>query len=150
MHKKRPIIFVTHSLGGMVFKEVRLVELFSASFVINSSERARTHHRQATIRMQRATDATLRETVVATYGALLFAVPSAGMDVEAIASMVGDLPARTTLHELDARIGQRLRLRQHLDFCEAYQFEDSVLARFYELHESPTVEMVSQGAHLCT
>ena len=126
----------------MVFKEVRQVELFSESFVVSSSERTRTHHRQAIIRMQKSTDVMLRETVVSTYGALLFAVPSAGMDVEAIASMVGDLPARTTLHELDARIGQRLRLRQHLDFCEAFQFEDSVLARFYELHETPTVEMV--------
>ena len=93
--------------------------------------------------MWRGTDVALKDTVVATYGALFFAVPSGGMDVEAIASMIGDLPARTTLHELDARIGQRLRLRQHIEFCEAFQFEDSVLARFYELHESRTVDKVS-------
>jgi hypothetical protein len=74
---------------------------------------------------------------------LLFAVPNSGMDVEAIASMVGDLPARTTLHDLDFRIGQRLRLKQHLEFCEAFQFEDSVLARFYERYESRTVVKVS-------
>lgn len=94
--------------------------------------------------MNRSSDQTLKAIVVATYGALLFAVPSAGMDVEALATMVGDLPARTTLNELDARIGQRLRRRQHHDFCEAFPFEDSKLARFYELHESPTVEKASQ------
>jgi hypothetical protein len=93
--------------------------------------------------MWRGTDVALKDTVIATYGALFFAVPSGGMDVEAIASMIGDLPARTTLHELDVRIGQRLRLRQHIEFCEAFQFEDSVLARFYELHESRTVDKVS-------
>jgi hypothetical protein len=100
--------------------------------------------------MQRGADAILKDSVIATYGALFFAVPSAGMDVEALATMVGELPARTTLHELDARIGQRLRLRQHLDFCEAFQFEDSVLARFYELHESRTVEKVSKHPYLLT
>jgi hypothetical protein len=93
--------------------------------------------------MRRSKDLIDEENVVATYGALLFAVPSAGMDVEALATMVGDLPARTTLHELDARIGQRLKLRQHNEFCKAFPFQDSVLARFYELHESPTVERVS-------
>jgi len=94
--------------------------------------------------MDKSSDQTLKAIVVATYGALLFAVPSAGMDVEALATMVGDLPARTTLNELDARIGQSLRRRQHRDFCEAFPFEDSKLARFYELHESPTVEKASQ------
>ena len=93
--------------------------------------------------MQKSKDQLLKDTVLATYGALLFAVPSAGMDVEAIAAMVSDLPARTTLYHLDARIGQRLRFRQHRDFCEAFPFEDSRLARFYELHESRTVEKVS-------
>jgi hypothetical protein len=85
---------------------------------------------------------------VATYGALLFGVPSAGMEVEALASMVGDLPARTTLHALDNRIGQRLRNRQHQQFCDAFQFEDSVLARFYELLESPTVQKVGCSGRL--
>jgi hypothetical protein len=96
--------------------------------------------------MQKSKDESLKRSVVAIYGALLFAVPSEGMDVEALAAMVDDLPARTTLHELDARIGQRLRRRQHLDFCEAFPFEDSVLARFYELHESRTVEKVSYSS----
>jgi hypothetical protein len=96
--------------------------------------------------MQKSKDPLLKESVVATYGALLFAVPSEGMDVEALATMVDDLPARATLHELDARIGQRLRRRQHLDFCEAFPFEDSILARFYELHESRTVEKVSYSS----
>ena len=94
------------------------------------------------IRMQRSEDEVDRANFVATYGALLFGVPSAGMDVKALAAMIGYLPARTTLNDLDDRIGHRLRHRQHKEFCEAYHFEDSILARFFELNETPTVQQV--------
>ena len=92
--------------------------------------------------MQRSSHEVDRNNFIATYGALLFGVPSAGMDVEALAAMVGDLPARSTLGDLDNRIGHRLRHRQHKEFCEAYSFEDSILARFFELDETPTVQKV--------
>jgi hypothetical protein len=64
------------------------------------------------------------------------------MDVEALVAMIGDAPARTTLHNLDRRIGHRLRLRLHDEFCDAFHFQDSIIARFYELDESPTVVQV--------
>ena len=38
---------------------------------------------------------------LSTYGALFFGVPSQGMDVEALASMVHNMPARYTLSLLD-------------------------------------------------
>lgn len=82
--------------------------------------------------------------VLCTYGALFFGVPSTGMDVEAIAEMIGDLPARTTLHELDRRIGQRLKSRQHNQFCESV-YSDSVIVRFFELSPTPTVVPVGRS-----
>jgi hypothetical protein len=85
-----------------------------------------------------------RSNLMCSYGALLFGVPSLGMDVTALASMVGHLPARTTLHELDHHIGNRLRHKQHREFCEAFNFKDSVLARFFELDGTPTVIRVSR------
>ena len=45
------------------------------------------------------------------YGALFFGVPSQGMNVQAMTSMVKDLPARYTLNLLDQRLGFRLRER---------------------------------------
>jgi hypothetical protein len=68
------------------------------------------------------------------------------MDVEALASMVQDMPARTTLDDLDKRIGHRRKRKLHSDFCEAFNFRDALIARFYELDESPTVIPVSVKA----
>ena|SRR5277367_2081522 len=83
-----------------------------------------------------------RTNFIATFAAFFFGVPSAGMDVEALATMISDLPARTTLHDLDARIGQKLRNKQHQQFCEAFQFSDSTIVRFYELLDTQTVQKV--------
>jgi hypothetical protein len=41
-----------------------------------------------------------------------------------------------------------VRLRLHDDFCDAFDFKDSAIARFYELEESPTVETVSPSPFL--
>ena len=78
-----------------------------------------------------------------TYGALFFGVPSHGMNVEAMAAMVQDLPARYTLTILDQRLGFRLRNRQHEDFCKAFNFRDSKIVQFFESKLSPTVIQVS-------
>jgi hypothetical protein len=114
VEQKSPIIYLAHSLGGLLFKEIM-------------------------IKMSQSSNAIDKINVQCTYGALFFGVPSAGMDVEAIAEMVGDLPARTTLNELDRRIGHRLRNRQHNLFCQSFGYRDSVIARFYELLPTPTV-----------
>jgi hypothetical protein len=98
--------------------------------------------------MNRSSDEDDRANLKSIFGALFFGVPSLGMDVEALAAMVADSPARTTLHDLDRRIGHRVRLRLHDDFCDAFDFKDSAIARFYELEESPTVETVSPSPFL--
>ena len=78
-----------------------------------------------------------------TYGALFFRVPRQGMDVEAMAAMVGELPVRYTLNLLDHQVGFRLRSRQHEDFCKAFDFPDSCIVQFFELRKSHTVQEVS-------
>jgi hypothetical protein len=83
-----------------------------------------------------------------TFGALLFGVPSSGMNVKALATMIGHLPSSATLNDLDSRIGARLRMKQHRDFCKAFDFRDAILARFFELHETPTVRRVSAPLRL--
>ena len=74
-----------------------------------------------------------------TYGILFFGVPSQGMEVEAMAAMVGELPIRYTLNLLDQQLGFRLRSRQHEDFCKAFHFRDSRIVQFFELCKSHTV-----------
>ena len=82
-----------------------------------------------------------------TYGALFFGVPSQGMNVEAMASMVEGLPARYTLNLLDQQLGFRLRNKQHEDFCKAFAYPDSKIVQFFELKKSPTLTQVS-GFHV--
>jgi hypothetical protein len=78
-----------------------------------------------------------------TYGALFFGVPSQGMDVDALAAMIGNLPQRFTLNLLDQQLGHRLRARHHNEFCEAFDYTDSKITYFFELQKSPTVCQVS-------
>ena len=74
-----------------------------------------------------------------TYGALFFGVPSQGMDVTALAAMVGDSPTRGILTLLDREVGFRWRSRQHEDFCKAFDYKDSEIVQFFELRKSPTL-----------
>ena len=110
----RPLVFIAHSLGGWIFKD-------------------------AMIQMRKSSDDVDQETVLSTYGALFFGVPTQGMDVEAIANMVQNLPARYISTLLDQKNGFRLRQRQHDDFCQAFDYEDSKIVQFFELEKSPTV-----------
>lgn len=110
----RPLIFLAHSLGGWIFK-------------------------YAMIQMRQSSNEFDQETVQSTYGALFFGVPTQGMDVEAIANMVQDLPARYISTVLDQQHGFRLRQRQHEEFCQAFDYKDSRIVQFFELEKSPTV-----------
>ena len=96
--------------------------------------------------MNSSTDQDHRLNLQSIYGALFFGVPSQGMNVEAMASMVEGLPARYTLNLLDQQLGFRLRNRQHEDFCKAFSFRDSKIIQFFELTKTPTVTQVSYFA----
>ena len=79
---------------------------------------------------------------LSTYGALFFGVPSQGMNVEALASMVPKMPARYTLNLLDQQLGFALREKLHTEFCKTFNYSDSKIVQFYELEKSPTVIQV--------
>ena len=100
------------------------------------------------IRLKESRDEMDETNFTSTFGALLFGVPSSGMNVTALATMMCHLPSRTTLNDLDSRIGSRLRIKQHRDFCKTFDFTDATLARFFELHETPTVRKVSVSLHM--
>ena len=99
------------------------------------------------IRMKDSDDLDDRLNFRSTYGALFFGVPSQGMDVGALAAMIGDLPQRYTLNLLDHQLGYRLKARQHDDFCKAFDYVDSKITHFFELKMSPTVNQVSGSIH---
>lgn len=82
--------------------------------------------------------------LISVYGALFFGVPSLGMDTEALAAMVGDKPHRYDLSLLDQKVGHRLRLRQHEEFCNAFDFVDSKIIQFFETKMTSTVVEVGR------
>lgn len=129
---------MVHSLGGWIFKEV--------SMHIVHAQEATEIALKAIIRMNNSTDPDDRLNLQCIYGALFFGVPSQGMNVEAMASMVEALPARYTLNLLDQQLGFRLRNRQHEDFCKAFAYEDSKIVQFFELKKTPTVVQVNNLA----
>ncbi|KAI9888491.1 MAG: hypothetical protein M1814_006882 [Vezdaea aestivalis] len=114
--RKRPLIFIVHSLGGWIFKE-------------------------AMVELSRRSDPKAKDTVKCTYGALFFGVPSQGMNVEALATMVGQKPQRATIALLDGRIHHRLRAKQHQEFCDAFNFKHSRIIKFFETSLSETVKL---------
>jgi hypothetical protein len=80
--------------------------------------------------------------ITSTYGALLFGVPTHGMDVEAMVDMVLEKSSRYTLGLLDKEVGSFFRLDRREAFCQAFDFPDSRIIQFYEMGRSPTVQKV--------
>jgi hypothetical protein len=114
----RPILFVAHSLGGLVLK-------------------------QALIQMKRSNNATDRANFQSTYGILFFGVPSQGMDVSSLISMAEgqvNLPFLLTL----GKESQLLR-ELHREFCSSFDFRDSTIISYYETKKSPTAEKVTKS-----
>ncbi|KAI9890869.1 MAG: hypothetical protein M1814_003508 [Vezdaea aestivalis] len=112
--KSTPIIFMVHSLGGWVLRD-------------------------ALVQMAKSDNEDDRLNFQQTYGGLFFGVPNHGMETASIAAMVGDLPARYILAQLDRRSGFWLRKRQHDEFCTALHYKDSKIVSFFETKKSPTV-----------
>ena len=100
--------------------------------------------------MKNSSDANDKINFDSTYGALFFGVPSQGMDVEALAAMVGDKPPRYDLSLLNQEVGHRLRSRQHDEFCRAFNFKDSKIIQFFETRKTATVKEVSSTLHMST
>lgn len=109
-----PLIFVAHSLGGLVVKET-LIQM----------KRDKNHH-------------ALLDSI---YGALFFGVPSQGMEITSLVPMVKDQPNQTLLHSLGK--GSQILRNQCRDFPTAFDYRDSEIVCFYETVMSPTAVLVS-------
>lgn len=115
---ERPIIYVVHSLGGLIFKEAMIRMKSSSNFQDKTNFRS-------------------------VYGALFFGVPAQGMDVQDIAAMIQNRQQRCTSNLLDQRVGHMSRKKQHEEFCKAFDFPDSRIIQFFETRKTPTVRWVS-------
>ena len=113
----RPLIFIAHSLGGLVLKQA-LIMISSGSmedvFIFHS-----------------------------TYGILFFEVPNQGMDIDSLLAMVGsqtNLPFLTVLSK-DADVLQEIIER----FRTVFNFKDSEIISLYETHASRTARKDATG-----
>lgn len=106
----RPLIFIAHSLGGLVLK-------------------------QAIIQMKSG-DAADLENLKSTFAILFFGVPNQGMDIRSLLAMVHGQPNLSFLATLDKNNGLLYELVEN--FQTVFDFRDSHVVSFYETAESPT------------
>ena len=113
--KKRPLILIGHSLGGLLIKEalIQILESESGSDVI-----------------------------ALLAGILFFGVPNDGMDIESLIPMVGDQPNRSLLESLSAMNTQILGL-QRRHFSRILSRGNLEMFCFFETELSPTAAQVS-------
>ena len=128
----RPLIFIAHSLGGLVVKEVLLV-FRNPCLTTNSLSQAM---------MSAINSADHQPLLESIHGALFFGVPSRGMDIKALRPMVRDQPNEYLLHTLGPET-DFLR-RQSMDFRRMFDRQRPEIIYFYECQKSPTARFVSK------
>ena len=112
----RPIVFVVHSLGGLVFKEALI---------------------------QMKSDKNSYDLLGLIYGALFFGVPSQGMDISHLLPMVESQLNEDLIRSLDT---ESVFLRkQSREFPKAFNCYDSEVVCFYETLKSPTAVKVCKS-----
>ena len=117
--KARPLLFIAHSLGGLVLK-------------------------QAMIQMA-SNDATVQdfENLKAIFAIMFFGVPNQGMDNTSLYAMVRGQPNLPFLAYLNKDAGFLHELVKR--FREIFYFQDSYVVSFFETKASPTAKMDSTG-----
>ena len=115
--RERPLIFLAHSLGGLVLKE-------------------------AMVQMVSGNDADSRN-FKATFGILFFGVPNQGMDISSLLSMVHGQPNLHFLLTLSKDGGLLQSLIEK--FQATFAFQDSHIYSFYETDMSPTAKEGEPG-----
>ena len=106
----RPLIFIAHSLGGLVLKQA-LIQMASGDVVD-------------------------RQNFQATYGILFFGVPNQGMDISSFLAMVGSQPNLPFLTMLSRDAGHLQGLIER--FRTVFDFEDSQIISLFETQTSRT------------
>ncbi|KJZ69702.1 hypothetical protein HIM_10908 [Hirsutella minnesotensis 3608] len=116
----KPIIFIAHSLGGLILKQM-LITLAKS---------------------EQEDDKKLLEAV---YGIVFFGVPHDGMDISFLIPMVGDGPNRFLVESI-SRINSQILSIQQRDFHKALRAEgESEIVCFYETMRSPTAKKDENG-----
>ncbi|PON27255.1 hypothetical protein TGAM01_v203636 [Trichoderma gamsii] len=109
----KPIVFIAHSLGGLVVKQ----------FLISLSE---------------SKDEVDQKLGCAVYGLSFFGVPHDGMDIRSLIPMAGDGPNRFLLESIGSNNSQILSI-QHREFSKALGGQgQSEIVSFYETRLSRT------------
>lgn len=116
----RPIIFIAHSLGGLIVK-------------------------QTLISLPKSTNEDDQSLLRRVYGIVFFGVPHDGMDISSLIPMVGDGPNRSLVDSLD-RVNSQILTVQQRDFQTALGGEGkSEIICFYETLKSPTAQKDDNG-----
>ncbi|KAL6807195.1 hypothetical protein GGI42DRAFT_320215 [Trichoderma sp. SZMC 28013] len=116
----RPIIFIGHSLGGLIVKQ--------ALAILSKSQR------EADVKLVRAV-----------YGIVFFGVPNHGMDITSLIPMAGDGPNRFLIESISFHNSQILDIL-HRDFQVALGKQgESEIVCFYETETSPTAKRDDDG-----
>ncbi|PTB60145.1 hypothetical protein M431DRAFT_476679 [Trichoderma harzianum CBS 226.95] len=108
----KPIVFIAHSLGGLVLKQT-LISLYKSKD-------------EEDLKLLRAV-----------YGIAFFGVPHDGMDISSLIAMVENGPNRFLLESIGLFSSQILSV-QHREFLEALGTRESKIICFYETRMSPT------------
>ncbi|KAK0649643.1 hypothetical protein B0T16DRAFT_428330 [Cercophora newfieldiana] len=118
----KPIIFIAHSLGGLIVKQV---------------------NKQAIIALSKSQSKSDSQLIQAIYGLIFFGVPNSGMDITSLVPMIGDGPSRPLIDAISSINSQILTMQQR-EFPSALGgVEDSEMFCFYETLESPTAQNVN-------
>ena len=112
-----PLIFIAHSLGGLVLKQA-LIQIASG-------------------------DGVDRRIFESTYGILFFGVPNQGMDISSLLAMVGSQPNLPFLTMLSKDSGNLQGLVER--FRTVFDFKDSETISFYETCASRTARKDTTG-----
>lgn len=113
----RPLIFIAHSLGGLVLK-------------------------QTLIQMASGDDVDVRN-LKSTFGILFFGVPNQGMDISSLHAMVHGQHNLPFLAGLSKDAGSLQELVK--SFRAIFDFHDSQIFSFYETSASPTAQQDDMG-----
>ncbi|PVH71306.1 hypothetical protein DL98DRAFT_397381, partial [Cadophora sp. DSE1049] len=123
--ERKPIIFIAHSLGGLIVKEA-IIQIAESNI-----------------------DGVL-ESLRFIYGAMFFGVPNRGLDIKSFTQVVGDGPNRYLVESL-GRDNSQVLDTQCRKFSKAFDFEgSSEIYCFYETRTSNTALKDEHGKCLMT
>ncbi|KFZ03699.1 hypothetical protein V502_10733 [Pseudogymnoascus sp. VKM F-4520 (FW-2644)] len=114
--KTVPLIFIAHSLGGLIVKEAMI---------------------------QMKNDKKHQDILESIYGGLFFGVPSQGMEITSLVPMVAGQLNQALLHTL-GKESQLLR-NQFRDFPKAFDSKDSEIFCYYETEMSRTAKLAENN-----